>query len=293
MKIINISVRDYAGVSINLTHALQQNTEHEVRNISLKDHRYRYPTDIVTRDKSILSKWIDWADVVNCLGNIGVLVKKPKNLVVSYRGTHFRNNPRVRYNQARAMGAKKQLGLGPWNCNYEGLNLEWLPTPIPVDDWLKLKRGHEGKPIVCQSPSSFKGKNTLAIKKLISNKKNITLKIIHGVTWEKCMAAKADADIYVGSFKYGYGISTLEAMTMKIPVITHAKFEKEIMEKVGYLPYYNCKLEELPNAIDNLLSDKKLYNKYAMLCFNYVKKFHDYPVVAKKFSTILERVLNS
>lgn len=294
MKIINYTNSDYCGLAMYHTKALQKHTEHEVRTVARlgRAHYRGYPADIVSKDPAVLSKWIDWADVVNCHGVINVLKKKPKNLMVTYRGSHFRGNPKGRYQAALNAGAKKQVVGGAWMCHYGGLDLEWLPPALPVDDWLKMKRSHEGKPIVCQTPRSFISKNTVAIKEKIEKMNNFTLKIVTGVSWNKCMAAKADADLYIGSFKRGYGISPLEAMAMKIPVITHAKFEESIIEKVGYLPFYSCELEELPDAINALLSDKKLYNKYAMLCFNYVKEFHDYPVVAKKYSKMVDEVLN-
>lgn len=294
MNVLNICRWDFGGCAIRLTDAINQHTKHVARHLSTNTQPFGYKKDIFTGNVKEINKWINWADIVNCWGSTRPIIYtkgKIKNLIITYVGSHFRNKPHARHIQAESLGAKKELGAGSWMCNYGDLNLEWLPAALPVDDWLKLKRGHKGKPIICQSPSNFRMKQTNRIMELLSNKNNITLKIISGLTWDKCMAAKADADIYVGPFKLGYGISLLEAMTMKIPVITHAKFEKEIIEKVGYLPFYSCKLEELPNAIDTLLSDKKLYNKYAMLGFNYVKKFHDYPIVADKFVNICEKIL--
>lgn len=296
MRVLNISIRDFAGVSIKFTQALRQNTDYEVRNLSQLTHRYGYPTDIVTRDKTIIRKWIAWADIVNCFGSTRVLYKKPENLVVYYIGSYFRDNPTKVHLVALKMGAKKEVVSGPWSivrAAEHNLNLEWVPGAIPVDYFYSLKQKNGGLPIVCQSPSSFKTKHTAKIKNALLNKKNMKLQVISDTAWVDCLRLKAKAHIYVGYSIIGYGQSELEAMAMKIPVIAKypKKSEDAILDHVGYLPYYRCEMKNLPSGIDDLLSDKKTYDEYVERGFNFVRDFHDYPIIAKRISKIYEEIL--
>lgn len=155
-----------------------------------------------------------------------------------------------------------------------------------------MKTAHEGKPIVCQTPSGRAGKRTNEILGQIGDKENVNVHIIEDVPWRECMKLKSKADIYIGEFNLGYGMSQLEAMAMKIPVITHLEplCEKRMRRQIGPLPHYDCPIETLSEGIDHLLSDKELYDHHAEQGFEYVKKFHDYPVVADKFISICEEL---
>lgn len=289
MKILNIQYKDYAGMSIRLTDAINRHTKHESRQLTMRGHGYRYPFDIRTNDKDEICKWIDWADIVNCWGHRTPLVvtgKTPEKLIIIHRGTKFRGKPLAGRAAAKKYNAA-ELVCTPDLLVYPGL--QWLPNAVPVDEWAKLRRTHTGKPIVCQTPSSLKKKNTAGIIKALSNKKDIELLIFRG-RWQGVMNQKAVVDIYLGPFTTGYGMSSLEAWAMGIPVITHVE-EKNvelILGEVGYLPHYESTLENLPHAVDALLKNKALYREYSELGKKYVREFHDYPVVAKRFISFCE-----
>jgi len=257
----------------------------------------------------------------------------PKKLIWTFTGTPFRKNPTALKHNATQLNAKILVSTPDllffkdliWLPNAVPVD-EWFkmktthsgkpivcqsPSSKPKKNTAKILKyisnkknidpliihkvkWKSGKPIVCQSPSSKPKKNTAKILKYISNKKNIDPLIIHKVKWKKCIKLKSKADIYIGPFKIGYGVSQLEAMAMKIPVITKLEPENEakIRRAVGYLPHYDCPMEKLSEGIDTLLSDRELYDEYAELGHNYVKEFHDYPVVAKKFILICEKLIN-
>lgn len=292
MKILNICIRDYAGIAARLSDAVNKFTEHNSRQLIMAEHKWGYPYDILTKDMCKIREWVDWADVVNCWGQtypLRVTGKIPEKLIITHVGSYFRNNPKERHDEALKLGAT-ELVCTPDLSIFEGLR--WLPNVVPVDEWFKMKEKHNGKPIVCQSPSSLEMKRTPEILAQLHLKSNIELLIINKTKWRECMKLKSKADIYTGEFNLGYGMSELEAMAMKIPVITKLKPENEAAVKraVGYLPHYDCRMEDLSDGIDALLSNRKLYEEYAELGFKYVKQFHDYPVVAKMFTSICEEL---
>lgn len=292
MRILNICIKDYAGIGIRLNDAINRFTEHESRQLEMVEHKWSYPHDILTNDRDEIRKWIDWANVVNCWEQtypLRLAGKIPEKLIITFVGSYFRVSPKERHDEALKLGAR-ELVCTPDLSIFKGLR--WLPNAVPVDEWFKMKTRHGGKPIVCQTPSSQKMKRTPEILAQIRRKSNIDLLIVRNTKWQECMKLKSKADIYTGEFNLGYGMSELEAMAMKIPVITQLKPENEAAVKrvVGYLPHYDCPMEKLSGGIDALLSNKKLYDKYAELGFRYVKQFHDYPVVAKMFTSICEEL---
>ena len=173
-------------------------------------------------------------------------------------------------------------------------NLTWLPSAIAVDVCLKMKTSHTGKPIICQSPSSRRKKKTNQILEQIEHKENIDALIIENKNWYKCMTLKSKADIYVGQYSIGFGVGELEAMAMRIPVITKMVPPNDVLlaRETEELPHYDCSLENLSEGIDTLLSDKSLYEDHAERCFQFVKKYYDYSVIAKRFVDICEEVLS-
>ena len=289
MKILNVGFKDYANIAFRLNEAINQTTKHESRQLVMRRHGWGYPHDICTENKNEISKWIDWADIVNCWGHrtpLEVTGKTPEKLIILHRGTKFRGNPE------RGRAEAKKLNAAELVCTPDLLlypDLQWLPHSIPVDEWAKLKRKHTGKPIVCQTPSSPGRKNTAGIIEALSNKKNIELSIFRG-QWPIVMAHKGIVDIYLGQFTLGYGMNCLETWTMDIPIITHIEDNNRdlILDQVGYLPHYESTLENLPHAVDELLQNKALYRKYAELGKTFLREFHDYPVVAKRYIDFVE-----
>lgn len=293
MNILNLCSTDFAGLGIRITDAINKHSSHKARHLALSPHAFGYPFDIITLRPATIRKWVNWADVVNCWSNIKALElckTFPEKLIWMFVGSRFRRNHRRVIKRAKELNAK-MLVCTPDLQRYG--KFEWLPNAVSVDEWFKMKKSHSGKPIVCQSPSSKVRKSTNAILKQISGKKNVKILIIHKVNWQECMRLKSKADIYVGDYTLGHGMSQLEAMAMKIPVISKLKPECEdlVIRAIGYLPHYNCPIHKLSEGIDCLLSDKKLYRKYSDLGFKYVRQFHDYPVVAKKFVSICEELM--
>lgn len=174
---------------------------------------------------------------------------------------------------------------------------KWFPSAVPVERWRKLKRKRKTeKPIVCQTPSNPARKNTDKIEAVLAGKTDFEFRVIKGVSHNECLRAKAVADICLGQFRTrggrggGYGVSSCEAWAMKIPVITISPdwIEESYIKQIGYLPYYRSEIEDLPKAIDALLSDQALYDEYAGKGYEYILKFHNYPATVKRFEELCQ-----
>lgn len=295
MKILNICHQDYAGVGINLTEAVNKHTKHRARHLCEKPHHFKYKVDICTSNPKEMRRWIEWADVVNChvytrpLAHAGLKPPLP-NLIMTQHGRHFRKSTdRCRADNKR-WGAKRVL------CTTTDLTrngAEWIPTAISLERYRRMKKARAGLPIVCQSPSNPRKKDTVQIEELFKGRKDLRLRIVHHTPHDQVLRLISEADVFIDRFDLGLGVSGLEAAAMGIPVIAGApkKYEGEIVKHVGYLPYYPASLSTLGDAVDALLSEQKLYKEYAERGLEYIRTFHDYPVVAERYVNICTEIL--
>lgn len=296
MKVLNLTDIDFGGCAYRFTEALAE-AGHEAKHIGMLAHiKFGYEHGLLSKDANVVEKWVKWADMVNCWSKLkplqGVLWPKPGSRLffIAVGSIYWDDHEEIHERSCRDGFTILSLSAAmlKWGA-------KWLPSPVPVERWRKLKRRREGEnPVVCQTPSYPEGKNTDKIKAVLAWKTDIDFRVIVGVLHKQCMEAKAVADICLGQFRTrggeggGYGLSELEAMAMKIPVITISPdwIEESYMDEIGYLPYYRSELEDLPEAIDVLMSDQALYDEYANRGFEYVLKFHDYPVVVKRFEEL-------
>lgn len=302
MKILNVCKFDAAGCAYALTKALNLHTSNEVRHLAMSSHEWDYGDDIVTNKPTEIRRWIEWADIVNCwesgrpLDDAGI---KLERLIMTYIGIEHEVRTRRHPILVERHGVKKTL-FG--STAYADSMDNWLPLAMPVDKLVRMRNRKRGKPIVCQTPSNRRRKNTKRIMELLSNRDDMELLIVDGVSNAECLVAKATADIVIDQFggidiygtmcAGGYGKSALEAMAMGIPVISHATIEqqKKYRRVIGELPYYDVELDNLPAAVGALLGDTALYREYSTRGLRYVQRFHDYPVVAEHFMSILEKL---
>lgn len=304
MKILNICKFDGAGCAWDLTRALRRHTHHKVRHVTMSEHKWRFGSDIITTDAKELRRWIEWADIVNCWGysfrplDTAGIPNPPNLIMTSVAGGYARRLKEYRGQYAKR-GVKMLLHGDPLRAK---LADAWLPLPIPVDEYALMKKKRGSKPVVCQTPSNLRRKGTDAIVKLLGNMPHIELLIVHDVVQQVSLEAKAGADIFIDQFGGvkiydfvslgGYGKGSLEAWAMGIPVIAHAseKLEEAYRETIGYLPYYESALDDLPKAVDALL-DASVYAEYQDRGRRYIRTFHDDAVVARRFSDMCREII--
>lgn len=299
LKILNICDVDTAGDGIRLTEAINKTTSHKARHLCKVLHPFGYPHDIWTRKPEVVEKWVSWADIVNVhskfhMLRIGKEKLRPKNLIITYHGRHYRRKPKWCHAEAKKWGAKRQLcttmDLTKWGAT-------WMPVAIPVERYQRLRQQHwiqeKERPIVCQVPSDPRRKGTAEIIELLGGREDMSLLIKYGCHHDQAMRRIARCDIYVDEFRWGLGTAGLEACAMGVPVIAWAAPEDEecILREVGYLPYYKSTLDELPGAIDELLGKPEVYREYADRAWQYIIRFHDYPVIARWYVDVCEKVM--
>jgi len=300
MKILNMCDADYTGGAYRLVEAVNRETKHEARHMCMVHHPFGYPVGVQTRDPDVVRGLVEWADIVNVHATFrplrvgGMKELKPRNLMITHRGRYYRRNSKHVNASAAGRGVKRQL------CSTADLTrygpVIWMPTAIPQDRYkaLRKKRRHSSElPIVCQAPSNPRMKRTDEVRELLGGRTDIRLMIVSGRHHDVVMRRIAKATIFVDRFRIGLGTGGLEAAAMGIPVIAWADRADEacILREVGYLPYYKSTMEDLPVAVDDLLSSPSLYSEYAERGQEYIRTFHDYPAIARRYVTICEEIV--
>lgn len=289
---------DYTGGAYRLVEAVNRETKHKARHMCMVLHPFGYPVGVQTRSPAVVRELVAWADIVNVHATFrplrvgGMKELKPRNLMITHRGRYYRRNSGQVNARAKRRGVKRQL------CSTADLTqygpVTWMPTAIPQDRYkvLRKRRYSCGLPIVCQAPSNARMKRTEEVRALLGGRSDIQLMIVQGRHHDVALRRISKADIFIDRFRIGLGTGGLEAAAMGIPVIAWANQADEacILREVGYLPYYKATMEDLPAAVNNLLSQPNLYNEYAERGQEYIRTFHDYLAIAKRYVTVCEEI---
>ena len=295
---------DPAGISSGIAQAFRNETGWQVRSLTSKQNYIAYPPDLPWDNPTINTYW-QAADVVHLhhgfvsadrlvWGYSGRRLRH-KPYVVTFHGTGFREQPEGHLNQLRDRGA---VGLTSTLDLYlmAPTVLEWLPAPVDVEALSKMREPTD-KVLICHAPTNRQIKSTdlliKAVKRLQDEGHEVELDLIEHRPWAECLERKAKADIYFDQVILGYGCNALEAWGMGIPVIAGAQDETldEMERRFGHLPFYHATEETIYEALKELVESPELRARYGKIGFDYVKRFHDYPVVVAQLKGIYQRAL--
>lgn len=151
--------------------------------------------------------------------------------------------------------------------------------------------------LVAHAPTNRSIKSTdlllKAVKRLQDEKYDVTLDLIEHRPWKECLERKAKADIYFDQVILGYGCNALEAWAMSIPVIAGASDETldEMERRFGHLPFYHATLETIYDALKELVESPELRAQYGRIGHDYVKRYHDAPVVVEQLKALYQQAM--
>lgn len=173
----------------------------------------------------------------------------------------------------------------------------WLPIPMPVDDYQQIAREEKRESAtfrVAHSPTMRRIKGTQEFLRACDYLKmhegiNIEPVLIEGMEHGEALRLKASCDATFDSFWLGMQGSGLEAGAMGKAVIAGDPEARQDVEKLGIAcPWTFANTEyELRDALAKLATDRTFYAAEAARVHAYVRQYHDYPVVGKKYADIL------
>ncbi|MEP6989442.1 MAG: glycosyltransferase [bacterium] len=225
-------------------------------------------------------------------------------LVHHYHGSEgTTRNPQTLVRNARdaELGAI-QIGARLYHLRFSD-RMRWLPIAIPVERYARIARvmraeltpGHVFR--VAHSPTLRRLKGTdvfLGVcERLRARGVRIEPVLIEGMRHENAIMAKAQCDATFDSFWLGIQGSGLEAAAMGQPVIAgDPEAASEYRAHTGDVPYtYANDAACLEGMLEWLATDPAFYAQEAQRVGAYVRQYHDYPAVARRYADILrERI---
>jgi len=253
-------------------------------------------------DRRTVEGLFEEADVVHVHMDYATIARLPRwpvrqLLVRHYHGASINTlDPLVNNDEDREFGAV-QIGARLYHRRFSH-RMHWLPIPVPVRDYAALA-AHSPKSLrevvrVAHSPTNWRIKGSIAIQHAIMElqRKGLPIELVEikDVPHAVALAMKASCDITFDSFWLGIQGSGLEGAAMGMPVIAgdpEVKAEYENSE-VGYCPYtYARDYDEVKPVLERLVLDPGYRASEAARVNQYVREWHDYPVVGARYWAIL------
>lgn len=257
----------------------------------------------ITDDAALVRRAIETADVVHTHMDFAMLelarIQWRGVLVHHYHGSMgtTRNEKALVLNDRDAELNAVQVGARLYHLQFSD-RMRWLPIAIPVDRYARLaalRKPAESKTFrVAHSPTVRRFKGTEIFLDVCSKlrAKGIPVEpvLIEKMTHRDALEAKAACDATFDSFWLGMQGSGLEGAAMGQPVIA-GDFDAAAayVQHVGACPYtFAHDADSLSEILSVLAQDEVFRAEEAARVGAYVREYHDYPAVARRYSEILK-----
>jgi hypothetical protein len=290
MHILILADWDHSGAGNALMQAINAHTDHEARQVAFTDSYLQYPVDVFKPPPRLMRELWDWADVVNLHDGEYRLAPEgaePKPVVSSYHGSTYR----ARWPYYNELDRQSQNIATAFNIDLVMLGPRWLPRAVP--DLAEMRKEHNGPFRVVHAPTNRRAKDTQAVVEAIGDLDGVELILIEGRPNAECLRIKAECDLLLEEFQYGYGTNAVECWAMGLPVVAHA-MEGILMEmrtRLNPLPFVDTPLEELRERVVLLRDDVGAYQEAARRGRSYWANYHHPEVVARQFIAMCEERL--
>jgi hypothetical protein len=236
------------------------------------------------------------ADVVHCHMDYTVLLNELGGLpngvraAITYHGSTEPQRPVITYPDADIRMGSVVFGARPYHRRF---NAQWLPIPMPVDDYAALSSTHQrGDTLrVCHSPTrrEIKGTDVLlqVVEELRTDGLAIELVLVEGMSHGDALQLKATCDVTFDSFWLGMQGSGLEAAAMGQVVIAGTRDAD--YARVGLeVPWTIANdADGLRRALRACATDADFYARERARVGAYVRAHHSYTAVGTLYRTLL------
>ena len=204
-----------------------------------------------------------------------------KKLVCYYLGTALRDRgvvPEIdRLSDLRVTTEFDHLALHP------GLRFSFLP--FEVDDY-EVRQAENERLRICHAPRNrlLKGTDTIIeVCRRLEKRHNVELVLIEGRTNREALEIKATCDIAVDQIGNlggtGYGVNSLETLSMGIPTVT--EFTPEFAAFLPDHPFVLLDKDTLESKLEMLISDRDLRRRKGSEGRKFVEQHHRAETVVK------------
>ncbi len=250
----------------------------------------------IGRDWVQVQMLVRTADVIHChmdysvlLGELGGLPNGTR-AAITYHGSLEHQRPTITYPEADARMRSMVFGARPYHRRF---NAEWLPIPMPCRDYATLAKVRTRGDVlrVCHSPTRREIKGTDVFLDVVASLQQegvgIEAVLLEGLAHGDALKVKATCDVTFDSFWLGMQGSGLEAAAMGQPVV--AGTQDADYDRVGLACPWTVAddADTLRDVLRRLATDTAYYAHEAARVGEYVRTYHDYPVVGARYRDLL------
>lgn len=295
MKVFIISQgQDTGGQGQRTASAFRKYTDWDVQFMCVAETYIKYPID-VPWDLEKAQELYDSADVVehqNYLYGYAMYERgECKPTLIRHHGSPMREHSRERNREAQSIEATQLVSTvdllddcpeGTWTPCF--MDLDWIAKTY-------VHKEHPGKIRIGHGPTVRKAKGTNEILKsldiICKRNSNVTVDLIEGVQWSESLRRKSNCDIWIDQLTLGYGVSSIEAMAMGIPVISAFQDQEDctrFIQAIGGnevgLPFLQPLLPDpdpnggLPYVIQSLIDNKWVRQEVGEKGRQFAQRFH-------------------
>jgi glycosyltransferase involved in cell wall biosynthesis len=239
MKILMITTNDPAGVGINFTNAINRYTPHQCRLITTEiRYNFYYQKDLHLpwlEDLEEVEYLLKHSEILHLhmgvteetrLGpfKVGDFLKGKKVVHHHHGEPPFRANPLQYYIHHRIR--KRQTIVSTPDLLRIMPEATWIPNPVPIFDIEYLPKASENGRVevwVAHSPTRRELKNTQEFIQVMDSLQGrypfVRPVMIENTQHTQCLRLKRGCDILFDHMQGYYGVSSLEGLSMGIPVI--------------------------------------------------------------------------
>lgn len=250
----------------------------------------KYPADL-SWDPILAQRLYDEADVVhhkNGLIYYPRLDKTGKPTIIHHQGTRLRRDPKAVFAEGESIGATQIVSTVDLMADAPGST--WLPSPFDLDAIAeKYPRRKQRKITIGHAPTNQKAKGTKEIKtalNALSHRYDIEVDVIEQVSWAVCLSRKAACDIFIDQITTGYGNNAVEAMAMRIPVVSgwsDPEDRARFVEVSGVTPQFvEATADTIEARLEELIVSEELREEWGQRGRDFAEMFHaDHRVVTR------------
>lgn len=296
---------DNGGVGIGIKRAFAKHApDWEVHSVTRADNYIGFERDVYWSPGDPghhVAELYQKADVVHVMDKLeaatdlsGYDERKP--MVMHHHGSIFRARPEGFLAECRYRGIQGLVATFDL-LQFAPGELEWMPHPVDVAAMRALRVAEHRRNVrikVIHTPGA--GDNgTDALKRAYNESSApFDLEVVRGKPWAECMRLKARADALFDSFNIGYGMTSVEAFALGVPVVSGAdgETERRVVDHLGFIPYLRSTPETIGGALETVVSDSTLRAGLAEQGMQAANDFHAEEKVVVRLKAVYERAVS-
>jgi hypothetical protein len=323
-RVLLYAHRDYAGSLYRWAAAINTSTEYAARVIVLENHPFKYPIDLLYSTASFeatypdLLELMEQSDVVHLKDETGFYLggnKLPPEfftqlgvpLVFTHYGGYARKHSDDPGYIAHVLSHDARVAMTPDLC-FDWFDGSYIAHGIDVERFRYSWR--DGR-VVGHSPSTPARKGTDELLEAVQGL-DVTLDVIHGVTYDECLARKAMCNLFfdqagreqvavlgIDHVIGWYANSALEAAVLGIPSIAHlSDVALERAARSGQDVRESCAIINTPRGAEGIRQTIAAYfelsprerQELSVRTRAWTESFHSYEVVGPQLAALYDGV---